>query len=206
MGEYIKNITRKDLLDEFKNGEISFDEIIRPYIGDGDDDDMKVNNVKSVLLKEPLNDDKVLNIKALYQFENIITKQLKKGSDFELDQFKNLQNIDKNDSFLCNENHKCSVCLMFGVNSCHTVICNDLQKKKLKNNNPIKMIKKMNGNINNINHRIPAPPGNVDEAVKKKYLKLKQVSEIQVMESKIKSQNNMKIKTENNNNNKSKKN
>ena len=77
---YIKKQTSLNLLSDYKNKEIeiSFDEIIRPY-----KIEKNINNKKSILLKQQSNNRNLINIKSIYQFENIITKQLKNGYDFK---------------------------------------------------------------------------------------------------------------------------
>merc|ERR1712154_681551 len=109
-----------------------------------------------------------MNISAMNEFENIITKQYELGSEYECKHLAKMKNVneclrgDNNQRIECNEVHKCSLCLLYGMNSCQYAICSG---------------------VNDRNHlRIHAHEGNVDEVVRKKYLKLKKVSELKVLE------------------------
>eukprot|EP01084_Bolivina_argentea_P303271 523563_1 len=86
--QYINNCTG-NLLRKMGNNDVSFDQIIGPY----ECDNIIDNSEDMLLLREEDTKTNLLNIKALQEFENIITKQYKIGHDFELEHLQKMKRM-----------------------------------------------------------------------------------------------------------------
>merc|ERR1712244_34190 len=99
----------------------------------------------------------LMNVLAMHQFENIVTKQYKLGCDFESKHLQKMKAVNeclhRDRAMDCNQSRQCMMCSLYGEHSCQSIMCSNY---KLMNHH--------NGNVN------------VDEVVRKKYLALKQKS------------------------------